>query len=690
MKIKLQTILIMAFLLALPPAYAQHAGGDGRGDFALTATGLKILSCSNPTNGGTIGTAQQICTGSTPAAFTSLTLPSDYNGVLTYKWQYATVADSTSFTDIANTDSVAYAPGTLTATTWYRRLSRVSCKADWTGATSSNVVKIIVAPTTVGGTVTGGQQVCYGSNRTLLTLSGHTGSVQKWQYSTDTISWTDITHTTDTLTAINLTEDKYYRAVVKSGECSVENSAKTRITMFTNYKISGYAKYDNNPKTPLSGLSITLKRGDTVVGTPYITGTTGYYQFQNLVNGTYKLDIKSAHPTGNWQTWSGVNNTDYLLALRHATTGPLLPANPPVVRISGDVKLPKTPPEITTVDADAIRMAAKYGWGPVNKPYFDIPKWVFSGLNADNRIDSIVMTCGNLTRDIRGLCAGDVNGSYLPPNGYKMAEPSLELVNRGTLPITPEIIFPVRAERDMELGAITLMLDYDASLIQITGVEMPENGGVEPWFEVQSSKFKVQGSRFEVQSSKFEVGATPNLEPGTSNLLTIGWASLNPINVPENGTVLLIHTRLPDPASSIRHPASGIQHPVSSIRFTLNESPLSELADGEGNVIDGAKLSVADAGSNGKTVRWQNGKVVCYPNPAHSTLNIELETPSIGTLNLELVNLQGVSVITLEPVTVAAGWHKEQLDLRGLAPGVYFLRANLNGELVVRKVIISR
>jgi hypothetical protein len=198
---------------------------------------------------------------------------------------------------------------------------------------------------------------------------------------------------------------------------------------------------------------------------------------------------------------------------------------------------------------------------------------------------------------------------------------------------------------------------------------MPEDGGVEPWFEVQSSKFKV--------------AETLNQEPETLNLLQIGWASLNPIIVPENGTILLIHARVINPASSI-------QHPVSSFRFTLNESPLSELADGEGNVIGNAKLWIPDAGASGKTVRWQSDNVVCYPNPAHSTLNLELETPSIGTLNLELVNLQGVSVMNRDLGIMKAGWHKEQLDLRGLAPGVYFLRANMNGELVVRKVIISR
>jgi hypothetical protein len=383
------------------------------GEKVETAFGLSTgqNTCANPANGGTIGTAQQICKGSTPAAFTSISLPSDYGGVLTYKWQYAS-ADSTSFSDLANTDSVAYVPGALNNTTWYRRLARVTCKADWTGATPSNVIRVFVFPATVGGKVTGDTVVCYGNHSTVLILSGQTGSVLKWQNSTNGTTWNDINGSTNpTYTATNLTVNTWFRATVKNGECLVKNSDSLKISVFRDYRISGYAKYENNPKTPLSGLSITLKRNDTIVGTPYLTGITGYYEFKNLINGTYKLDIKSAHPSGNWQTWSGVNNTDYLLALRHATTGPLLPENPPVVRVSGDVKAPKTPPLITIVDADAIRMAAKYGWG-TPKPWFDIPKWVFSGLTAATRIDSIVLVCSNLTREIRGLCASDVNGSF--------------------------------------------------------------------------------------------------------------------------------------------------------------------------------------------------------------------------------------------------------------------------------------
>jgi hypothetical protein len=63
-----------------------------------------------------------------------------------------------------------------------------------------------------------------------------------------------------------------------------------------------------------------------------------------------------------------------------------------------------------------------------------------------------------------------------------------------------------------------------------------------------------------------------------------------------------------------------------SIRFTLNNNLLSELADADGNLIGGLKLFIPDPRTNGETERWQNGKILCYPNPVCEALNIELET----------------------------------------------------------------
>lgn len=121
------------------------------------------------------------------------------------------------------------------------------------------------------------------------------------------------------------------------------------------------------------------------------------------------------------------------------------------------------------------------------------------------------------------------------------------------IPLTAEMTFPVGIETmhatSLPMGALTLMLNYDPARIEITGVDMPENTGISPWFVA-------------------EIG-----------ILTIGWASMEPVVVNSDQPLLLI--RAADPT-----------------RFTLNENPLSEIADISGNVIANTKLTIPDAGSS--------------------------------------------------------------------------------------------
>jgi len=87
-------------------------------------------------------------------------------------------------------------------------------------------------PTSVGGTISGGTNVCSGTNSTLLTLADHVGSVIKWQYSTDGLVWEDIANSVSTsYTATDLTVTTQYQAIVKSGECASATSSVVTITV---------------------------------------------------------------------------------------------------------------------------------------------------------------------------------------------------------------------------------------------------------------------------------------------------------------------------------------------------------------------------------------------------------------------------------------------------------------------------
>ncbi len=90
-----------------------------------------------------------------------------------------------------------------------------------------------VDPVSAGGSVTpSSTTVCYGINSTLLTLSGHTGSIVKWQSSVSPFSsWDDISNTLTTYTATDLTATTQYRAVVQSGVCAEANSIPATVTV---------------------------------------------------------------------------------------------------------------------------------------------------------------------------------------------------------------------------------------------------------------------------------------------------------------------------------------------------------------------------------------------------------------------------------------------------------------------------
>lgn len=93
-------------------------------------------------------------------------------------------------------------------------------------------IQVVINALSVGGTVSGGTTICTGNTSGVLTLSGHTGTVVKWQYAVAPFSsWTDISATSTTYTSIVLTQTTQFRAVVKNGVCDEENSAFTTVTV---------------------------------------------------------------------------------------------------------------------------------------------------------------------------------------------------------------------------------------------------------------------------------------------------------------------------------------------------------------------------------------------------------------------------------------------------------------------------
>ena len=163
--------------------------------------------------------------------------------------------------------------------------------------TLSDSDSLVVSPTTVGGTVTpASSTICEGDNVT-LTLSGETGDIQNWEYSTDGGStWTVLSNTSNVLNANNVLVTTMYRVYVQSGTCAGAYSTTATVTVIPqpDATVSSsdivcpdeLATFTLHVSDVPAGhnWSVVYRRNGAVVGTP-VTGT-GSGDFDFAVTGS--------------------------------------------------------------------------------------------------------------------------------------------------------------------------------------------------------------------------------------------------------------------------------------------------------------------------------------------------------------------------------------------------------------------
>ncbi|MDA8886830.1 PKD domain-containing protein, partial [Bacteroidia bacterium] len=95
-------------------------------------------------------------------------------------------------------------------------------------------ITIVASPTTVGGTLSPAAAfACFDDNSGVITLTGHIGDVQHWEYSTDGgNTWTVTSNNATTLSYLNITETTSYRVWVQSSPCSGMYSSTSTITVY--------------------------------------------------------------------------------------------------------------------------------------------------------------------------------------------------------------------------------------------------------------------------------------------------------------------------------------------------------------------------------------------------------------------------------------------------------------------------
>ena len=240
------------------------------------------VSCSNlasssvflsvkPTMSGSIFAANNsVCSG----GLVELTLSGQQGNV--NKWQRST--DNVNWTDISNTTTSLSETLSGSGNVYYRvEVQTPSCGA--AVYSSSKLITITSGTPPTGGSVSSATHATT-TNSGTLTLTSYTGTVVKWQRSTNSgVTWTDIVNTSTTYNYSNQTDATLFRAQLTSGTCGNAYSQPGMIVVAP-FAYSGYIY--NSEVIGVSGIPVKFYYKDktqstyTLVGT-YTTDATGKY-----------------------------------------------------------------------------------------------------------------------------------------------------------------------------------------------------------------------------------------------------------------------------------------------------------------------------------------------------------------------------------------------------------------------------
>jgi hypothetical protein len=157
------------------------------------------------------------------------------------------------------------------------------------------------------------------------------------------------------------------------------------------FTLSGIVSYNNTQGTPLSNCTVNLIDSTGYLVLQTFTDNSGSYNFGYVFPGIYKIEVSTTKPRG------GLNILDVVLTRQKIA---FLIQLSPLQMKTADVNMNN----IVNV-LDVVYMRQKLAF--LNPPQWTIPNYVFEV--------PIVNLCGNdATVNIKALCAGDVNGSYVP------------------------------------------------------------------------------------------------------------------------------------------------------------------------------------------------------------------------------------------------------------------------------------
>jgi hypothetical protein len=640
-----------------------------------TTTAVTLTTVADPTLDQPANAS--ICKG---GSATLTTLARNGTGTYNYQWTYSSASGGT-YTAIANgtPSGITYSGGSTASLTitgngteaaadkYYKCVLSTNTPAGaGCDATTTAVTLTTVADPSISVHPVSPAAVCQGTSLSPLTVTASNGTpslTYQWYSNTtnsntggtslgsgngaQTNSYTPPTSSGGTL--------YYYCVVSASGSgCGDATSNTATVTVNSRKAISGTFNYYNiSTDILLTGADITVQLynstdlgHETLIGSD-VTDAAGYFQITNLCpDCNYDIVATSTHTTGG-----AVNTTDAAQTNYYGTNPYLIQK---VKFHAGDVGTSGTLSDLTIQATDAGRIQQNFVYGTA----FD-NTWTFwktddpiSTSSTTESYPSVTLVAGSdLNTNMYGLCTGDFNRSF-NPNSAKSASATLDMVYTGNRLVgsNEQLDLPVRMVKASTIGAISLILEIPADLVEVQDVLVGDAIGQLDW--------SVKGGE-----------------------LRIGWNSALPLNLKAGDGLLTLKLKTTSAFTS-----------GNSIKLTLASSPLNELADASYDVIGDAVLGVDVIDASATGIDEDNISPVItinnYPNPfSHNTM-IVYSLPVEGKVTLDIYNILGKMVKAVVNETEQAGNHMVNFDTNGLPPGVYTatLRLRSSDDEFVRTI----
>ncbi len=442
------------------------------------------------------------------------------------------------------------------------------------------------------------------------------GAIQYyWEFSTDGgFSFNPLTEgpdytgtATSILTIHNASSSingNQYRCVASNGSCFTLSDP---VNILIRASLSGLVQYDNALLSPLSNTEVYLENLSGEKTDSTLSNQSGSYLFDLIDPGTYTYHITPL------KDWGGVNATDALKVLRHFAQLETLSG---LRFIAADVNNNQV---INSVDGLLIA-----------RRFVAISNSFVTG-DWYSESDTLEIGTAQISRNIRAICYGDADGSYIP--GLK-TEPGLSLVTEGELAFRKGSILqiPFSLNRDVNAGAMSVQLAYPSDQLEIENIIMTGNAREDEL-----------------------------LFTDRNGILRMAWYSLNPIYLEGGNVLFTLMARVKD-------------RPVSqNLDFYLDGS--SEISNSKAIPETDLKLimpKLKDEQNPDDFILNQN-----YPNPFAGQTEISFYLPKDAHVVLKVFDAMGKEIKVLLDAVQIRGWHKLIFDGSGLASGTYPLKIDI-------------